>query len=71
VKVSNNCGSLNSDTATITPTAPPVCVAPQITQQPAGGTINSGQTFSMNVQASGTSLSIQWYEGQKATSRTP
>jgi hypothetical protein len=75
VRVTNACTTdppADSNTATITPTTPPNCNPVQITQQPNGGTINSGQTFTTSVQASGTTpFSIQWYEGQKLDRTTP
>ena len=37
--------------------------APVITAQPAGSTINSGQTASLSVTATGTALGYQWYQG--------
>jgi hypothetical protein len=74
VRVTNACttaGSADSNTATITPQTTS-CTPVTITQQPVGGTINSGQTFTMSVQASGsTPFFIQWYEGQKLDRTKP
>lgn len=64
VRVTNSCSSRDSNTATITPQAPPNCQPPHITQQPAGGSINTGQTFTLSMQTSGTPpLSFRWYLG--------
>src|SRR5205085_4830854 len=72
VRVTNSCSSVDSNTATITPQAPPQCTAPHITQQPSGGTINSGQTFILAVQFTGTGpLTVQWYEGQPPDKSVP
>jgi hypothetical protein len=58
VQVSNDCGTAVSRTAQVTVTA--VCTAPAITSQPASQTITSGQTATLTVRASGTSLNYQW-----------
>jgi hypothetical protein len=59
VVVSNSAGSVTSASAILTVTASPV--APTITTQPANQTVNSGQTATFTVIASGTSpLSYQW-----------
>ncbi|HVT45471.1 MAG TPA: hypothetical protein VMT00_13905 [Thermoanaerobaculia bacterium] len=61
VRVTNTCGTVNSNTATISIAA--ACVAPSITTQPTGSTILSGQTATLSVQASGTGpLTYQWFE---------
>jgi len=70
VRVSNSCGSANSNTATITVTTP--CTAPSITTNPQGQTIQSGQTAALSVSASGTApLSYQWYLGSSGDTLTP
>ncbi len=62
VRISNNCGTVDSNTATVTVTA--VCTPPGFTSQPQSQTIESGQTASMSVSGSGTTpLSYQWYQG--------
>lgn len=69
VRVTNaaNPGGDNSATATITVNTPAV-----ITTQPAAVTINSGQTTTLNVTASGTApLTYQWYEGASGVTTTP
>ncbi len=60
VKVTNaaNVAGADSDAATVTVTTPPL-----ITTQPASTTINSGSTATLNVAASGTSPTFQWYTG--------
>jgi hypothetical protein len=45
--------------------------APVITAQPASSTINSGQTATLSVTATGGGLSYQWYEGVSGTTTTP
>ena len=61
VKVTNTCGTANSDTATITP-AP--CLYPRIVTQPQSQTIASGQTATLTVSAMGSGpLLYQWHEG--------
>jgi hypothetical protein len=72
VRITNACSTVDSNTVTITPQAPPDCQVPVITQQPSGGTINSGQQFTLGVQATGTApFSIQWYEGQPPDKSNP
>jgi PKD repeat protein len=67
VRVSNACGSVNSNTATVT-----VCNATGITTQPASQTINSGATATLSVVASGSGpFSYQWYEGASGVTTTP
>lgn len=69
VKVSNACGTADSETATIT--VPP-CTAPSITGQPSGRTILSGQSAALSVTAAGTApLQYQWYKGQKGDTSVP
>ena len=49
-----------------------VCTGPTITTQPQSQTIQSGQTASMSVSASGTTpLSYQWYLGATENTSTP
>jgi hypothetical protein len=70
VQVTNTAGKANSNTATIT--VSPVAIAPSITTQPASQTINSGQTATMTVAASGTApLSYQWYQGSSGVTTNP
>lgn len=61
VRVSNECGSVNSSVATVTVGA---CVAPSITTQPQNRSISAGQTAALSVAASGTSpFTYQWFSG--------
>jgi len=70
VRVTNSCGLADSSTATITMAGS--CTAPNITSQPQSQTIDSGQTASMSVSASGTiSLSYQWYQGSSGDTSNP
>jgi uncharacterized protein YkwD len=73
VRVSNGFGSSDSDAATVTVAPPPPAgVAPTITLQPQGQTINSGQTATLVFAAGGTSpLSYQWYAGPSGTMSSP
>jgi len=72
VRVTNTCSTVDSNTATITPTAPPNCQKPTITLQPVGATINQGEKHLMSVEATGTApFAIQWYEGQKGDKALP
>lgn len=69
VKVTNppNPTGDNSTTATITVNQPAAIVT-----HPAATTINSGQTATLNVSASGTApLTYQWYEGAAGVTTTP
>ncbi|MGZ6230845.1 MAG: FG-GAP-like repeat-containing protein, partial [Syntrophales bacterium] len=62
VRVTNSCGSADSNTATITVTVP--CIPPSITSQPQSKTIQRGQTASVSVSVSGSNpFSYQWYQG--------
>ncbi len=63
VRVSSTCSSRDSDTATVTVQS--TCVVPQITAHPQSGAVQSGQTATLVVSATGTSLLYQWYEGPK------
>jgi sugar lactone lactonase YvrE len=67
VRVSNSAGSADSNTATITVITPPT-----ITTQPISVVINSGQTATLTVAASGTSpFSYQWYQGNSGDTSHP
>ncbi len=63
VRVSNSCGSVNSNTATVTVTS--ACAAPSITSQPLNKTVQQGQFATLSVGATGSSLQYQWYQGSK------
>ncbi|MBN2433518.1 MAG: VCBS repeat-containing protein [Acidobacteria bacterium] len=67
VRVSNGCGSDDSNTATIT-----VNQGPSISAQPQAKTICEGNTATLSVSASGTTpLSYQWYQGTAGNTSTP
>ena len=68
VRVLNDCGFANSNTATLT-----VCNKPVIAQQPlATQTIPAGQAATLSVIASGDpTLTYQWYEGASPNTATP
>jgi hypothetical protein len=58
VEVANGAGTARSTPARLTVT--PNVVAPSITAHPQSATINQGQTTTLSVAASGTSLQYQW-----------
>ncbi len=66
VRASNSEGAANSNAATVT-----VRVAPAITNQPDPVTINSGQTATFTVVATGTSPTFQWYQGDAGDTTNP
>ena len=54
------------------PTIPVVICKPAITQQPANGAINAGQSHPLSVTATGNApLSYQWYTGAPGTTTNP
>lgn len=61
--ITSDCGSIQSNTATVT-----VQTAPSITQQPQGGTAAIGGSFQLSVQAQGNNLQYQWYKDNQAIS---
>jgi len=65
VRVTDGICTVNSNTATIQ-----TCI-PNITSNPAGVTINSGQQATLTVVATGDGLSYQWYEGAVGLMTTP
>lgn len=56
---------------TSTTPPPPSCTAPSITGQPTSRTITSGQTTTLSVTATGTSLTYQWYVGTSGSTASP
>jgi hypothetical protein len=63
VRVSNDCGSVNSETITLTPIQ---CAAPTIVTQPQGSSINSGSTANLTVTPGGGGpFTYQWFIGPK------
>ena len=73
VRVTNNAGTADSTTATITISAPPPsATAPAVTSQPLSQTISSGQSVTVSVGASGTApFSYQWYIGASGATAFP
>jgi uncharacterized protein YkwD len=74
VRVSNNGGSTDSDTATITIEAAgtPAESAPTITSQPKDKTVPFGQSATLSVSATGTApLTYKWYRGQSGDTSLP
>lgn len=69
VRATNNCGSANSSTALITVAA--ACVAPLITTQPAGAAVPVGGTATLHVEAAGSSLLFEWFQGNVGDSSHP
>jgi len=67
VRVSNECGNVASNATTVT-----VCIPPGIGTHPAPATINSGQTATLSVTATGSGpFTYQWYEGASGVTTTP
>jgi len=60
VRASNSCG-VDDSTAVIVS----VCDPPHITQQPRSTSVYVGQRVTFSVEASGSSVSFDWFEGQK------
>ncbi len=69
VKVTNSCGSTNSNTVTVT--VGTACVAPAITGQPQSVTINAGTSATLVVSASGTNLHYAWFQGSLGDTSSP
>ena len=61
VVVSNVAGMVTSDSATVT--VSPIVVAPTITKQPQSLTLALGANATFTVNASGTDLMYQWFDG--------
>lgn len=59
-QASNACGQANTNQVTVTVVSS--CEAPEITEQPEGTTIQPGETATLSVVATGTSLSYQWFQ---------
>ena len=69
-RVVNSCGQKDSRTVTVSVTT--ACVAPNITLADAGPkSITPGQTVTLTVQATGTSLQYQWYRGIAPDTSSP
>ena len=67
-RATNPAGSADTNTAIVTVGALP----PEITMQPASGTITSGSTATLNVGATGAApLSLQWYQGPSGETSAP
>jgi len=70
IRAKNDTGSAASPTTSSFTTL--VCAIPTISVQPAGQTINSGQSANLSVTASGTQpLSYQWYQGNSGDTSAP
>ncbi len=70
VTVLNSAGSVTSNPATITVNTPPPPLS--ITSQPlATQILNSGSAATLNVTASETALTFQWYQGSKGDTSNP
>jgi hypothetical protein len=70
VRVSNTCeggSSVNSNTATINVT----CANPAIAANPTSVTITQGQSTQLQVTATGSSLTYQWYKGESGDASNP
>jgi hypothetical protein len=62
VRVTNSCGSANSNTATVTVNAP-VCNPPNISGQPQDQSVVSGNSAILSIGFSGTQAIATWYKG--------
>jgi Ig-like domain-containing protein len=68
VRVTNSCGTADSNNATVTVN----CASPVINVQPPNRTINSGSSAFLNVVASGgPNLTYQWYTGIQGDTSNP
>ncbi len=70
VKVSNTCddgSSANSNTAVVTAS----CANPAITANPQNANITQGNSTQLQVTATGTGLSYQWYRGESGVIDSP
>jgi len=70
----NNIGSLGQwdlDAAQTVYGSGPVCTPPSIGTQPGDVTITAGQSTTLSVGATGTSLTYQWYIGTSGNTGTP
>lgn len=66
VVVTNASGSVTSSTATVTVSS--AAIAPTITTQPVATSVVAGNSATLSVVASGTSLTYQWYKDSVAVS---
>ena len=66
MRATNAAGVANSNAATVTVITPPT-----ITTQPASISIDSGTTATLTIGTSGSSPSIQWYEGTSGNIANP
>lgn len=70
VQVSNDCGTVNSDTATLT--IPDTCEPVSIGTQPASQTISPGESVTLSVGVAGTEpFTYQWYQGASGDTSNP
>jgi hypothetical protein len=67
VRVSACSTNADSNTATVTVT----CVPPTINSQPSGSSITSGSSALLQVGATGSSLTYQWYTGNASDTSSP
>jgi hypothetical protein len=64
-------GAVRSQNATLTITGQPLPEPPVIEQSPQSETIGVGETATLTVSAVGTSLSYQWYQGNRGDMSNP
>lgn len=70
VRVTNGCGTADSNTATVT--VNPVCAAPLITTHPASSNSTAGTGVLLSVAATGTpTLTYQWFRGPSGNTTSP
>ncbi|HEV2718651.1 MAG TPA: M57 family metalloprotease [Thermoanaerobaculia bacterium] len=61
LRITNDCGSIDSDAATMTVVN--ACTPPAIVTQPSEVSVTSGTAARITIAAAGASLSYQWYQG--------
>jgi|GEM_PF-992074 len=72
VRISNDCGTVDSVTVVV----PPICNPPTITQQPQSALVRPGETVHLSVTAHGnradnSDVSYQWYQGNSSDKTHP
>ena len=71
VRVSNSCGSVDSEAASITVTATDCTNPIKINAQPILSQVNADNSVKLVVNASGSKISYQWFEGHKGDTSKP
>jgi hypothetical protein len=69
-RVSNSCGSIDSNSVTVTVNAP-ACNPPVISSQPRDVTFSAGDPVTFSIDATGAGLTYQWYESPLGSPYAP